>query len=281
LAPIPGSFLSWYVSPDVTLDITQQPTDANVAANESVTFSVGHTASSFRGTSADVQWQKAPKDSSTFADIPGATGQDYTIEFADPADDGAKFRAVVSVGSLASKNSAEATLHVTVETTPPAVTGAGGSLNAVNVSFSEPLDATSAANASNYNIDGGVRVNGATVISGANEAGVVRLEIAGAAPGKCYSVSVSGVKDRSNNAIAGSSKASFIANSLFYDFNAGAPAGTTFYPPAYLPNDGVNGGSVLYSLQRWQLWGRSSQTRCAARTWIVLRPIQAYRQRKR
>ncbi|MCI0540466.1 MAG: hypothetical protein L0Z50_35125 [Verrucomicrobiales bacterium] len=246
LTPIPGKFLSWYVSPDVFLDITQQPTDATVAANAPATFSVRYTASSFRGSTADIQWQKAASGSSTFADIPGATGQDYTIPFADPTDDGAKFRAVVSVGSLASKNSAEATLHVSVETSPPTVAGAGGSVSAVNVSFSEPLDAASAANKSNYSIDGGITVNSATVVSGANEAAVVRLEIAGAVAGKCYAVGVSGVKDRSNNVIASAAKATFVANSLFYDFNAGAPGGTKFYPPAVvLPDSGVNGSGVL------------------------------------
>jgi hypothetical protein len=247
LTPIPGKFLSWYVSPDVKLDITQQPANTSAQAASPATFSVRYAADSFLlGNKAAVQWQKAAAGSSSFADIPGATGEDYTITFADPADNGAKYRAVVSVGSLASKNSFEATLTVSAETTPPALTGAGGSVTSVNLFFSEPLDAASAGNKANYSLDGGATVSAASLISGATEAGVVRLTIAGASAGKCYTVRASGVKDRSNNAIAAGTSATFVAYSAFYDFNTGEPDGSKLYAPAsVLTSGGIGNSGVL------------------------------------
>lgn len=241
LQPITGDLLETYVSPDVSLELTQQPASATAAAGTAVTFSVRYKADSFLGSTAAVQWQK------NGVDIAGATSQDLVIPFASSADNGAKYRAVVSVSTLASKTSADATLTVTVDTAPPKVTGVSGTSKAARVSFSEPLDLASAENRGNYGIDKGATVSSAKVVSKAGAASIVELSLGGATPGTVYSVKVSNAKDPSGNVIAPESGGSFVAYNAFYDFDDGqVPAGTQVFGPAsVLPTRGVNGGGAM------------------------------------
>jgi hypothetical protein len=112
LKPISGEFLETMVDATSTLQIIQQPTNATVAVGSPVTFTVAFAAQSAFGTNATVQWQKASAGSATFTNIMGAVTASYTIPFVTAGDNNAKFRALVSIGSLTNKVSAEATLRV-------------------------------------------------------------------------------------------------------------------------------------------------------------------------
>lgn len=241
LTPIPGKFLQAYVSPDATLSITQQPASVTTAGGSQVSFSVRFTAKSYLGSGANVQWQK------NGVDIPGATSQDYLIPFASAADNGAKYHAVVSVGTFASSTSSDAVLNITVDKTPPALVKVNGTTKTVRLSFSEPLDAASGADKANYTIDKGATISAVKIVSAAGAAAIVQLDIAGATAGTVYNVAVKNVKDQASNPVAANAGGGFIAYNAFYDFDDGAfPAGTTAYgPAAILPNRGFNGGSAL------------------------------------
>jgi hypothetical protein len=241
LSPIPGKFLETYVSPDVSLNITQQPASVTAAAGAPVTISVRYAAKSFFGTTASIQWQK------NGVDIPGATSQDLVIPFADPADNGATYHAILSVSTFAKVTSSDATLTVTVDKTPPALVKLNGTAKWVRLSFSEPLDTASATDKANYSIDKGVAVTGAKIVSAAGGAGIVQLDTSGATAGAVYNVTVKDVKDKSNNPVAPNTAAGFIAYNAFFDFEDGQiPSGTSVYGPAsILTGRGFDGGNAL------------------------------------
>jgi hypothetical protein len=227
LAPIPGQFLQTYIDPIANVNITAQPTNVTTVANGPASFTIAYTSTnSVIGSSgSSVQWQKAPSGSTIFTNIPGATSTTFTIPFADPADSGAQYRAVVSVLSLTNVTSSAATLTLNSDVTPPTIVSVNGSAQqTVNIGFSEPLDASSAANKANYSIDKGVTVNSATVVANAGTA-VVQLGVSGIQAGTSYTLTINNVKDRGNNALAGNT-APFTAYSAFYDFSSGTPAGT-------------------------------------------------------
>jgi hypothetical protein len=227
LAPIPGQFLQTYIDPIANVNISAQPTNVTTVANGPASFTIAYTSTnSVIGSSgSSVQWQKAPAGGSTFTNIPGATSTTYTIPFADPADNGTQYRAIVSVLSLTNVTSSVATLTLNSDVTPPTIVSVNGSAQqTVNISFSEPLDAASAANKANYAIDKGVTVSSATLVANTTTA-VVQLGVSGIQAGTTYNLTVNNVKDRGNNALAGNT-ASFTAYSGFYDFSGATPAGT-------------------------------------------------------
>ena len=90
----------------VPASITTHPTDQTVMQGQQVTFQVTAGGS----TPLTYQWQK------NMVDIPGANGSSYVIPAAHLADNGAKFRCVVS-NAFGTANSNEATL--TVQPTAP------------------------------------------------------------------------------------------------------------------------------------------------------------------
>ena len=85
---------------------------------------------------------------------------------------------------------------MTPDTTPPTIKSVNGGASALTILFSEPLDATSAADKANYAVDQGVTVSSATLTTASTGEGVVKLAIAGTAIGKTYTLTVNGVKDR-------------------------------------------------------------------------------------
>lgn len=90
-------------------NITTQPSNQTVAQGQPVTFTVGAGGS----TPLNYQWQR------NMVNIQGANSPSYTIASTAFADNGAKFRCVVSNG-FGTSNSNEATLTVTA---PPNITG--------------------------------------------------------------------------------------------------------------------------------------------------------------
>jgi hypothetical protein len=102
---IPGQFLSSYVNPDgVSVTISNQPQNVTVLANNAATFSIVAQGIWELGSAA-YQWQRDRTN------IAGATGATYTTPLTTLADNGAKFRCLVSVPGQ-SKTSDEATLTV-------------------------------------------------------------------------------------------------------------------------------------------------------------------------
>lgn len=252
LPAIAGSFLRVLADPTAVITITQQPVNASAAASTPASFSVGFTAFSAFGTNASVQWQRAPAGGATFTDIAGATSAAYNIPFAAPADNGAQFRAAVTAAGT-TVNSAAATLTVSADAAAPTVTSVNGTASFVLVSFNEPLDPASAANKANYTIATGVTVNSATVVSAAGQSGVVRLDIAGASAGSTYNLTVTGVKDLSNNTIP-STTHSFVPYNVFANFNDGAlPAGAFVNGSANVKTSGSYDGSGFVELTRSEL----------------------------
>jgi len=72
--------------------INKAPENASVEAGDSAVFSVTATTTN---EPLRYQWQRATA-TSRFVDIPGATGATYTLDGAQPGDDGALFRVAVS-----------------------------------------------------------------------------------------------------------------------------------------------------------------------------------------
>jgi glucose/arabinose dehydrogenase len=89
--------------------ITTQPSDVTVAQGQSATFTVAASGS----TPLSFQWQRNQ------VNISGATSSSYTLSSAAFADNGAKFRCVVT-NAFGSATSNEATLTVNA---PPTITG--------------------------------------------------------------------------------------------------------------------------------------------------------------
>jgi hypothetical protein len=102
------------------------------------------------------QWQKGTQ-ASDFADIGGANTATLTIPSPSEADNGAKYRCVVSVTGL-SKTSREAVIITDV--TKPTLLSARtlGNPNKVTVTFSENIAALGAA--ASFSIDNGITVTG-------------------------------------------------------------------------------------------------------------------------
>jgi uncharacterized repeat protein (TIGR01451 family) len=93
--------------------ITAQPSSASVTAPAQASFAVSATGTPAPG----YQWQLSVDGGVSFADITGATAASYTTPATLPADNGKKYRAVVS-NSAGSATSSVATLTVA---TPPSV----------------------------------------------------------------------------------------------------------------------------------------------------------------
>jgi len=261
------SNVSVYLDPTgASVTISQQPQSVTTQEGVTATFTVVASATSVYGTTVTYQWQGAPKGSSTFTDISGATAASYTTGVLTPADDGRQFRVVCgSVVPTVTETSAVATLTVTSDTSPPTVVAAGSLLKGtaieIGVLFSENVDATTAGDKGKYTLSKGsvsdVRYQaydhadgdaffgeGAT---GPYNGCAVVLVTSGLAKGDTVNLTVQGVKDIKGNAMPAQTVAVTITKKMNraqmggHDYVEGAstnPAGldTT---PALWPNDAV------------------------------------------
>ena len=98
------------------ITILTQPQPTNVAPGATPSFSVaatsGYLGDSTAGPAVFVQWQAAPFGSSSFTNIPNATGSTYTLPAASVQQNGLRIRAQLSTAG-ASATSSVATLTVT------------------------------------------------------------------------------------------------------------------------------------------------------------------------
>lgn len=164
LTPIPGEFLATYADPGIaTIEITKQPEDFATSENKTATFTVSATGSP---PPLIYQWQRANPGSTVFENIPGATSASYTTPLLKRATDhGARYRVLVTVPGK-TVASAEATLSVEIDITPPSLVrvASGVDFKSVYLIFSEPMDTASISDVSNYTIPG-LNVTGVRVLS--------------------------------------------------------------------------------------------------------------------
>jgi hypothetical protein len=155
-----GSVIGTYLNPNgASVNITQQPANDSILQNQNTTLSIAATGTSAYGGNVSYQWQSAPKGSSNFTPIAGATGPTYKTPTLALSDDGIQYRVVASVPA-ASSTSSVAVVSVGKDTNPPIVTvGAVPSSTAgtadVGVGFSKPVDDSTASVAANYTVTGG------------------------------------------------------------------------------------------------------------------------------
>jgi len=164
-----------------------QPADQTVTEGDPVTFNVVAAGSA----PLSYQWFKGSSP------IPDATNASYTIPNVRASDAG-NYYAVVSNPLPSSATSRTAVLTVRPDTTRPTVQNIVASLDRIIITFSEPVDETTAEQTANYTI-GGLSVI-AAVRSADNPAEVV-LTTGLQTLGEFHCVAINNVRDLFNNAI--------------------------------------------------------------------------------
>lgn len=202
-AALPLNQLLWFWAAPQAVSITAQPTNTTVPEFGAASFAVGVSGK----PPFAFQWLRDETP------IPGATNSTYTFSPVQTNDHGARFRVVVSnlTGSQTNTvSSSNAVLTVLADQTPPALLAARwlGDPQSVALSFSEPLDAASAQAPGNYGLSGGADVLGGAL---GPDGRTVVLTTAPLTAGATYTVTVSGVRDRSTaaNLIAPGASATF------------------------------------------------------------------------
>jgi hypothetical protein len=201
--PIPGSMLSSFDKASGPATIVTQPVSQTVEEGQPVTFSV-----EVAGTPPyTFQWKRNGVDIGS-----PTTSPTLTIDRASRADNDAKFSVTVT-GGQGTATSAEATLTVNNDNTPPTLVSARSSalFTELVVTFSEPLDPASAEAAANYQISGGVTVLAAALAATAGTEGdhQVLLTTSPQPEASAFTLTVNNVEDVAGNAIDPDSQAEF------------------------------------------------------------------------
>jgi hypothetical protein len=189
------------ISTPVTITDASQPADQLVSEGGSVTFTVSAAGSA----PLTYQWFKGTDP------IPGATESSYSISSVRVSDAG-DYRVTVSNPLPSSATSRTARLSVTADRLPPAVVNVVGSVNQIIVTFSEPVDETSASVPGNFTVSGGVNVVAATRSS--ENPAEVTLTTSAQAFGTLHCVAVSNVRDLFNNTVLPDTSAPFVSTIL-------------------------------------------------------------------
>ena len=154
-----GSTVGFYFDPTgASINFTQQPTNTSVLQGNTATLSARATGVSVYGTNVLYQWQSAPAGSTTFTNIPGATGSTFTTPLLGLSDNGTQYRVVATVAPI-TQTSSVASVSVTTDTTPPVVSAGAmpdqvaGTVD-VGVGFNKPID-SSVGQMANYSVSGG------------------------------------------------------------------------------------------------------------------------------
>lgn len=180
--PIPNNRLVVYgLAPPI---ISQQPANLTVVEGAPATFSVRLQ----RMLGATFQWKRSGTN------IPAATNATLTLPEVSLADNNSSFFCAIT-NALGGTNSATALLTVQADTTRPTLATVGnlGDNQIVFVVFSEPVEAATATNATNYVITGGVTVTRAAF--GVDTRTII-LTTSPMAANTAYTVTVSNVRDR-------------------------------------------------------------------------------------
>jgi len=182
LAPIPVAFLSTFIPPRGSITITGQPVGATAGENEFITLSVAFNATH---APAVVQWQR------NGVNVPGLTGGKARLGPLKATDAGS-YRAVISIPGAVS-SSAAATIAVTPDVTPPAIRSVVGSpsFDMLTVEFTEAITAETAMDLFNYQLNGGLSISAATVLSSTS----VKLTTSPQTPGATYTLTIDNIED--------------------------------------------------------------------------------------
>ena len=171
---------------NIPVSIVTQPASQVVVEGNSATFSVGVSGTPLIA----YQWFVGAQS------ISGATNSAYTITDTSPTNAG-NYQVQVS-NPAGTSNSAPATLTVLADTLPPAIISIAASPGQITVTFTKPLDPTTAGNPANYSLSGGI-----TVVSAAQNSGnAAQVTLTTGTPltfGTTYTLTVSGVNDLLGN----------------------------------------------------------------------------------
>lgn len=198
-----GDVIGTYVDPSgASITFTTQPQSATIELQKTVTLQAAATGTSLYGGTVAYQWQSAPKGSSTWTDIAGATSASYTTPVLTAADDGKQYRVLGSVPGY-SQASSVATLSVVTDVAAPVPTAAAlpsntGNTVDVGVSFNEAVDAASAGLQANYSLSKGT-LQSVTYYPKSTSA---LLKVSGLNPGDAAVVTVKNVADSIGNKIS-------------------------------------------------------------------------------
>ena len=236
--PIEGRLLSSFDKASGPAAVTTPPASQTVEEGSPVTFSA-----EVSGTPPySYQWKRNGVNIDT-----AATSSSYTIDRASRADNGAKYSVTVT-GGQGTATSAEATLTVNNDVTLPTLVSArsSASFTSLTVTFSEPLDPTSAQQINNYQISGGVGVLSATLAAPAGSEGDHRVLLTTTSQPELtqFTLTVNNVKDIAGNTITANSQAEFrsfvfAAGNIYHykydnvDDNTGGSVDNFFIDPRY------------------------------------------------
>jgi hypothetical protein len=204
-----GDLIGTYLDPNgASVTYAKAPQNTTVTENRSASFSISATGTSAYGTTVTYQWQKAPKGSTTFTDIAGATKTTYTSPRLALSDDGVQYRVMATVPTLSVPSDA-ATVTVVPDTFPPAVVSVGAMKHGndweVGVIFDEKIG-SGATTMANYKLDVG-NITAVRAVSNSSgtasiEDGVV-LTATGLTAGGNFSVTVNNLADLKGNKMTG------------------------------------------------------------------------------
>jgi len=161
--------------------------------------------------------------------IAGATNSTYTISSSLPANSGV-YQVTIS-NPASTTNSSTVSLTVLLDTVPPNITNISATASQIIVTFSEPVDSVTAANAANYSVSGGITVLSA-VQNPANSSQVILTTGVAVNFGTNYTLSVNGVKDLFGNAasISGQFARDITIDGSFNDWVGLTPVYTSTSP---------------------------------------------------
>jgi hypothetical protein len=167
--------------------ITSQPASLYAVEGKPVVFSVGVSGT----PNITYQWLFGGNP------ISGATNASYTISSPLPANAGS-YQVTVS-NPANSTNSATANLSVLLDTIPPALTNIFAGSSQITVTFSEPVDPATSADATKYAVSGGISV--VSAVQNPSDTAQVTLTVSPALSlGPVYTLTINGVKDLFGNA---------------------------------------------------------------------------------
>jgi len=235
------------------VNITKQP-PANTTVLAGRGGSVAFTVAATSGYVGDVsgaappiyyQWQSAPKSSTTFTNIPGATKTSYRTPGAlQVSDDGTQFRAAVNAAGT-TVNSTIAVVTVLPNTNPPVATAGAIIRNdgttEVAVSFDEQVDPATIVQG-NFALSSGSITSLKVATNSYVTYGAAILRATGLTPGSTYTVTAHGVVDSSGNVLPSTNLAFTVPTDIQWAEIGTAPAPGQVVPVGKDGFDILNGG---------------------------------------
>jgi len=214
---IPGSSLgNFLIGSNASITISQQPSNTTVVSGQSALFTVAATGTSSITTNLTYQWQR------NGADIPGANGSSYSTPSLLEADSGTQYRVIISVpGSTVFSSSA--TVSVLPDTFPPTIVNVQNlGTTTVIVTYSEPVEAVTATNRLNYQLNNGITISSATF---ASDTRTINLVVSTLSFGTNYTITINNVRDRANTPNTIAANSTFIFQAVPYTaIDIGNPA---------------------------------------------------------